>query len=97
MFKAREFALRGSGARLGISDQFRGIDAPIGLAEKHAQNALLRLRKQRVRQAFAAGAAVSAPDAQYGCNHARYGQTVNAKKPGQAAAGFVSKSACWIP
>jgi hypothetical protein len=57
LFEPREFPLRGAGAGAGISDQLRGVKAPVRLAEKHAKNALLRLGKQRVRQALSAGAA----------------------------------------
>ena len=54
-FKPCELALGGSGARPGVPDQFRGINAPVGLAEKHTENALLCLREQRIRETLATG------------------------------------------
>ena len=48
----RKFSLRRSRSRARVPNQLGGIDAPLGLAEKHAEYALLRLGEQRIRQAF---------------------------------------------
>ena len=54
-FQLRKFALRRSGARAGVPNQLRGIEATLGLTEKHTENALLCLREQRIRQALSTG------------------------------------------
>jgi hypothetical protein len=48
----RKFALCRSRTRARVPNQLRGIEAALGLAEKHTEDALLCLRKQRIRQAL---------------------------------------------
>jgi hypothetical protein len=50
MFEPCQFALRGSRAGAGIANQLGCIEAPFGLAEEHAEDALLRLGKERIRE-----------------------------------------------
>lgn len=41
VLESRKFPLRGSRARTGVPNQLGRIDAPVGLAEKHTEDALL--------------------------------------------------------
>src|SRR5688572_19738926 len=70
----RKFALARSRARARIPNQLRGIEAALGLAEQHTEDALLCLGEQRIRQAFSARS-TRARWTQYGHNHARSGYT----------------------
>src|ERR1044071_8302835 len=69
-FQLRQFALGRSGARARVSNQLRGIEATLGLTEKHPENALLCLREQRIGQALATGSVLCT---QYGHNYALFG------------------------
>jgi hypothetical protein len=51
-FQPRKFALRGARAGAGLPYQLGCVETPFGLAEEHAEDALLRLGEQRIRETF---------------------------------------------
>src|ERR1035437_4418309 len=69
----REFALRRSGAGAGVPNQLRCVEATLGLAEEQAEDALLCLGQQSVRQTLAARSTRTRLHTQYGNNYARFG------------------------
>src|SRR6476646_6892053 len=69
----RKFALGRSRARARVPNQLGGIEATLGLAEEHTEDALLCLGEQRVRQALSTGSTRTGRRTQYGYNHARFG------------------------
>ena len=68
--QAGELTLSGTGARR--SDELIGIEASVGLAEEHAENPLLRSRKERICQTLATRTG-ALRHAQYGHDRAQYG------------------------
>ena len=68
--QAGELTLSGTGARR--SDELIGLEASVGLAEEHAENPLLRSRKERICQTLATRTG-ALRHAQYGHDRAQYG------------------------
>ena len=60
LFELRKFPLRGAGPCARVTNQLRGVEAALRLAEECPEDALLRLRQQSVRQAVSARTCVSA-------------------------------------
>jgi hypothetical protein len=76
----RKFALCRSRARARVPNQLRGVEATLGLAEKHTEDALLCPREQRIRQAFSTGSTRGGSLTQYGHKHALFGHDEQARK-----------------
>jgi hypothetical protein len=73
LLKSRQLALCGAGPSAGIPNQLGRVETSLRLAKEHAQDTLLRLRKQRVCEASVGGAAGSWSRTQLGYNRARLG------------------------